>query len=74
MPTRPQPTLASAHLWACRGSAAALLAAAALLVPAAWCPPARAAEPAASTKPFPTIEAGMHTARINSIAVDRAGR
>jgi len=74
VPTRPQPTLASAHLWACRGSATALLAAAALLVPAAWCPPARAAEPAASTKPFPTIEAGMHTAIIRRIAVDRAGR
>jgi WD40 repeat protein len=51
-----------------------LLAAAALLVPAAWCPPAWAQEPAASAKPFPAIEAGMHTAQIWRIAVDRAGR
>jgi Tol biopolymer transport system component len=50
------------------------LLAAALLVPAAWCPPARAAEPAASAKPFPAIEAGMHTSTIKRIAVDRAGR
>ncbi|MFN4867664.1 MAG: caspase family protein [Cyanobium sp.] len=50
------------------------LLAAALLAPAAWCPPARAAEPAASPKPFPAIEAGMHTAPIRRIAVDRAGR
>ena len=62
MPTRPLP----------------ILAAAALLLPAAWGPPAAAqpaaAEPLASPRPFPAIEAGMHTARINRIAVDRAGR
>ncbi|MEB3168682.1 MAG: hypothetical protein VKK97_08120, partial [Synechococcaceae cyanobacterium] len=48
------------------------LLAAALLVPLPWRP--AAAEPAASTKPFPAIEAGMHTAIIRRIAVDRAGR
>jgi hypothetical protein len=32
------------------------------------------ADPPASPKPFPAIEAGMHTAVINRIAVDRAGR
>jgi WD40 repeat protein len=32
------------------------------------------ADPPASPKPFPAIEAGMHTAKINRIAVDRAGR
>jgi hypothetical protein len=62
MPTRPLP----------------ILAAAALLLPAAWGPPAAAqpaaAEPPASPRPFPAIEAGMHTAMINRIAVDRAGR
>ena len=37
-------------------------------------PPASQADPPASPKPFPAIEAGMHTAMINRIAVDRAGR
>lgn len=65
MPTRPlRPA----------GPLVPLLAAAALLVPAAWCPPAWAQEPPASDKPFPAIEAGMHTAIIRRIAVDRAGR
>ena len=62
MPTRPLP----------------ILAAAALLLPAAWGPPAAAqpaaAEPPASARPFPAIEAGMHTTVIRRIAVDRAGR
>ncbi|MCS5693652.1 caspase family protein [Cyanobium sp. FGCU-6] len=53
---------------------AALLAAAPLAWPTALAPPAWAQEPAASAKPFPAIEAGMHTAQINRIAVDRAGR
>ncbi|MFM7361808.1 MAG: WD40 repeat domain-containing protein [Cyanobium sp.] len=58
------------------------LLAAALLMPLPWRPAAAqpatteraAAEAAASAKPFPAIEAGMHTARIIRIAVDRAGR
>ncbi|MFM7513816.1 MAG: hypothetical protein ACKO3F_10750, partial [Cyanobium sp.] len=58
------------------------LLAVALLVPLPWRPAAAqpatteraAAEAAASAKPFPAIEAGMHTAQINRIAVDRAGR
>ena len=37
-------------------------------------PSARTADPPASPKPFPAIEAGMHTAIIRRIAVDRAGR
>jgi hypothetical protein len=37
-------------------------------------PSARTADPPASSKPFPAIEAGMHTAIISRIAVDRAGR
>ncbi len=53
-----------------RGLVLGLLAAGSLLMP--W---SRArAEPPASTKPFPAIEAGMHTAIIRRIAVDRAGR
>jgi len=47
------------------------LAAAILLAPAGWAQPTEAP---ASPKPFPAIEAGMHTAIINRIAVDRAGR
>lgn len=47
------------------------LAAAILLAPAGWAQPTEAP---ASTKPFPAIEAGMHTAPIRRIAVDRAGR
>jgi len=47
------------------------LAAAILLAPAGW---AQTTEAPASTKPFPAIEAGMHTAAIRRIAVDRAGR
>ncbi|MFM7648022.1 MAG: WD40 repeat domain-containing protein, partial [Cyanobium sp.] len=55
------------------------LAAVALLATTACVPNARApnptaAEPPASAKPFPAIEAGMHTAAISRIAVDRAGR
>jgi WD40 repeat protein len=59
------------------------LLAAALLAPAASSPPAgaqpaaperAAAEAPASARPFPAIEAGMHTAIIRRIAVDRAGR
>jgi len=58
------------------------IAVAALLVPLPWPPAAAqpstteraAAEPPASPKPFPAIEAGMHTAIIRRIAVDRAGR
>ncbi|MFM9102399.1 MAG: WD40 repeat domain-containing protein, partial [Cyanobium sp.] len=53
---------------------AALLTAAPLAWPTALAPPAWAQEPAASAKPFPAIEAGMHTAMITRIAVDRAGR
>ena len=49
------------------------LARTACLAPAAWSP-AAAAEPTASPNPFPAIEAGMHTAPIRRIAVDRAGR
>ena len=56
-----------------------------LLLPASGPSPARAqapvgqpsatrADPPASPKPFPAIEAGMHTAIIRRIAVDRAGR
>ena len=56
-----------------------------LLLPASGPSPARAqapvgqpsaskADPPASPRPFPAIEAGMHTAKINRIAVDRAGR
>jgi WD40 repeat protein len=42
--------------------------------PATAATSAPTAEPAASTKPFPMIEAGMHTALIRRIGVDRAGR
>jgi WD40 repeat protein len=83
MPTRPLLILAAARPWVCRAASLALMAAPAMLVPAAWCPPARAAGPAGfesteheaptSPKPFLTIEAGMHTAIIRRIAVDRAG-
>ena len=49
----------------------ALVAAGSVLLPLLG--PARA-EPPASDKPFPMIEAGMHTAIIKRIGVDRAGR
>ena len=50
-----------------------LAAAAAMLLPvAARAQPAGL--PPASSQPFPTIEAGMHTAIINRIGVDAAGR
>jgi WD40 repeat protein len=51
------------------GPLVALLAGA----PAGRAQPATA-EPPTSTKPFPMIEAGMHTALIRRIGVDRAGR
>lgn len=72
MPT--QPPLRLRPLPAALQIAAALLS---LLAPAALrAQPATSAtaEPPLSSQPFPMIEVGMHTAIINRIGVDRAGR